>query len=292
MQIEDALDRFLVQLEADGRSAHTIGQYRRHVRLLANWLVQEGRSRDVIRIDHEDLACFLASPTARNRPDGKKKKATAMNALRTSLRCFFGYLHRAGVIREDPARLVRRAICAPPPPRALTEGEETKLLKVLREAQGVEARRDRVLFELMLATGIRLSSALGLDIEDADLDEGVLLLRRVKGDRTERVFINRKAQGLLRDHMDGLETGPVFLGRGGERLSNRHCQRKFRAWREKAGISRAITCHGLRHTYAMRLYAKTGDIALVQRALGHRSITSTLVYAHADEARLKVAVGA
>ena len=290
MEITDALDRFLVQLEADGRSAHTIGQYRRHVRLLANWLVQEGRSRDVIRIDHEDLACFLASPTARNRPDGKKKKATAMNALRTSLRCFFGYLHRAGVIREDPARLVRRAICAPPPPRALTEGEETKLLKVLREAQGVEARRDRVLFELMLATGIRLSSALGLDIEDADLDEGVLLLRRVKGDRTERVFINRKAQGLLRDHMDGLETGPVFQGRAGERLSVRHVQRRFRMWRQRAGVSRAVSPHSLRHTFATRLYERTGDVLIVKEALGHRAIGSTIVYAQVSQHRLRVAL--
>ena len=105
-------------------------------------------------------------------------------------------------------------------------------------------------------------------------------------------YINRKARELLRDHLDGLESGPVFRGRAGERLSTRHTQRRFRQWRERAGISRAITCHGLRHSYAMRLYAKTGDIALVQRALGHRSITSTLVYASADEARLKVAVEA
>ena len=290
MEIETALRKFVVQLQADGRSPHTVGQYKRHIRLLADWLTTEGRSRDVLDVDHEDLACFLASPTARNRPDGKRKRATSTNALRTSIRCLFSYLHRAGVIREDPARLVRRAICAPPPPRALTPGEEERLLAVLRAADDPVGLRDRVLFELMLRTGIRLSSALGLDVADLDLDEGVLLLRRVKGDRTERVFINRKAQGLLRDHMDGLETGPVFQGRAGERLSVRHVQRRFRMWRQRAGVSRAVSPHSLRHTFATRLYERTGDVLIVKEALGHRAIGSTIVYAQVSQHRLRVAL--
>ena len=123
MHIEDALDRFLTQFDADGRSPHTRGQYQRHIRLLARWLASDGRSGEVEPLDYERLAVFLTTPEARTRPDGCPKKATSTNSLRTSLRCFFLHLHRAGYIRSDPARLIRRARCGTPPPRALSDKE-------------------------------------------------------------------------------------------------------------------------------------------------------------------------
>src|SRR5262245_35719005 len=114
MQLQDALSMFLVQLEADGRSPHTIRQYRRHVRAFGAWLGQGGPRRAVATIGHEDVARFLAAPVARTAVHGGPKRAISMNALRTSLRCFFRYLHEAGVVPQNPARLVRRAMCAPP----------------------------------------------------------------------------------------------------------------------------------------------------------------------------------
>ena len=112
MQIQTALSMFLVQLQADGRSPHTIGQYRRHVAAFANWLAQVSHGGAVSAIRHEDIARFLAAPVARTSAHGGgPKAAVTTNALRTSLRMFFGYLHEAGTIPENPARLVRRALC-------------------------------------------------------------------------------------------------------------------------------------------------------------------------------------
>ena len=111
MHIEDALARFLVQLEADGRSPHTIGQYGRHIRLFARWAAGVGHSGDVGALDHQAIARFLTAPQAKGRPDGGEKEAGSMNALRSSLKGFFGYLHRAGHIPDDPGRMIRRAIC-------------------------------------------------------------------------------------------------------------------------------------------------------------------------------------
>ncbi len=91
--IDDALERFLVQLEANGRSPHTIGQYRRHVRLFGAWRAHVCHSGPVDAISHEDFARFLASPHARTRRDTRAKKATTVNALRSSLRGFSRYLH-------------------------------------------------------------------------------------------------------------------------------------------------------------------------------------------------------
>ncbi len=160
--IDDALARFLIQLEADGRSPHTTGQYRRHVRLFASWCAHVGHSGAVHAITHEDVARFLASPQARTRRDTGAKKATSMNTQRSSLRGFFKYLHAAGHIPEDPTRLTRRALCGTPPPNGLSEGEETRFLDVLSRGEGSEAERDHALFHLMLATGLRLSSAIAL----------------------------------------------------------------------------------------------------------------------------------
>ena len=108
MKIQAALEQFLLQLEADGRSPHTIGQYRRHVRAFAAWAACVGHSGRVRAVDHQTIARFLAAPQAKCRPDGAEKRPGSVNSLRTSIRGFFGYLHGAGMIGEDPTRLVRR----------------------------------------------------------------------------------------------------------------------------------------------------------------------------------------
>ena len=288
---QGALARYLVQLEADGRSPHTIGQYRRHVRLLASWLSAEGLSSDLRDLDHEVLARFLASPAARTRPDGRPKKATAVNALRRSLRTIGAWVHGAGYVTSNPARLVRRARYGSPPPRALSEDEQQRLLETLAAAGGPEAERDHVLSATMLATGIRVGSAVALDVEDVDLDAGVLYLRQAKGDRPERVFLSRGIVEHLRRFIGGRATGPLFPARGGRAMTTRHANRRLQRWLKAAGIERPASCHSLRHAFATSMYRRCRDILLVKEALRHRSIVSTLVYAQVDEDRLRRAVG-
>ena len=292
MNVLDALDRYLVQLEADGRSPHTIGQYRRHVRLLASWLSAEGHSADLRDLDHEVLARFLASPAARTRPDGRPKKATATNALRSTMRTFFAWVHAAGYVGVNPARLVRRARCGSPPPRALSEDEQRRLLDTLAAADGPEAERDHALFHVMLGTGIRVGSAVALDVEDLDLDAGVLYLRQAKGDRPERVFLSRGSVDHLRRFIGERTGGPLFPARGGRAMTTRHVNRRLQRWLKAAGIERPASCHSLRHAFATSMYRRCRDVLLVKEALRHRSIVSTLVYAQVDEDRLRAALGA
>ncbi len=283
MHLDQALDRYLTQLRANGRSEHTVLQAQRHVRLLGRWLASEKRSAVIGKIDDEALAQFLASDVARRTATGTRKSPGTMNALRSSVRTFFGHAARADWVSRDPSRFIKRAICSPPPPRALTSKEEERLRAALESAEGAEAERDRVLVELMLGTGIRLSSALGLDLDDVDLDEGLLLLRHMKGGRVDRVFLSPGIRSILSTFLDHRASGPVFTNRQGERISARHAQRRIRAWREAAGVSRAVTAHTMRHTFGQRLYDRTRDLLLVQAALRHRSISSTLTYARASE---------
>ena len=144
----------------------------------------------------------------------------------------------------------------------------------------------------MLATGLRFGSAVALDVGDLDLDAGEVTVRRSKGDREERVFLRRDVCELLREFLGERTGGPLFRTRQGRRLTVRQVRRRLGEWLEKAGVQRKVGPHGLRHAFALGLYARTGDVLLVQRALCHRSLTSTLVYARASDERLRAAVGA
>jgi len=290
MRIEQALEKFMVQLRADGRSPHTIGQYRRHIRTLAHWLADVGHSGDVREIGHEAVARFLGAHAATRRPDGRAKTATSINCLRSSLKGFFGYLHGAGYIRLNPGRLIRRAICASPPPRGLSPQDQKKLLSTLRNTKGPEAERDYALFHLMLATGIRLTSTLALDVGDVDLNRAEILLRNGKGNRQERVFLGRAICAHIRRYVSKVKSGPLFPGRPGERVTARHARRRLAMWFEEAKISGHHSPHSLRHAFALTLYAKTQNVLVVKQAMHHRSIGSTLVYTRASEAEVRKAL--
>ncbi len=285
MDIAHALSRYLTQLRADGRSPHTAGQYRRHVTLLATWLHESGHNTDVENVSHETLAQFLSSPSARTRPDGKSKKATTANALRTSLRTFFRYAHEAGYTQSNPARLVRRALCGTPPIRALSDEEQGRLLLALADGKGPAAERDRMLFVLMLGSGIRVGSALALEASDVDLERGELQLRTTKGNVPTSVPLSRTICDHLRAYLVGRGNGLLFP------VSSRHAQRRLEQWCKRAGIEHRVRPHDLRHSFAIRIYRKTRDLLLVQAALRHRSIASTTVYARADDAAVRAAVG-
>jgi integrase/recombinase XerC len=287
MRLQDALERFVVQLEADGRSRHTIDQYCRHIGLLARWLVQGGHSEDVDAIGHEGLATFLCSSDARGSRRGGQKRATSMNALRSSLRAFFAYVHGAGWSRENPARLIRRALTAAGPPKGLSDLDRERLLSALAAAVGREARRDCLLFNLLLSSGMRLSAALSLTDADVDLERGEVTLQAAKGNRVEVVFLSSSLQQHLSSYLEGHQAGPLFAGRDGRPMSRRHAARRLSIWMHRAGCRAHAHPHTLRHDFAGRAYRKTGDVLIVKQALGHRSILSTMVYAQTDDLRLR-----
>jgi integrase/recombinase XerC len=286
MRINEALDAYLLQLGADGRSEHTIGQASRHVRLFEAWI---GREREVESVGHEELARFLASDVVRLRADGEPRKASSANALRSSLRTFWSYLHAAGIVSTNPGRLIRRAVCGTPLPKALRDEDREKLLAALAGAETDAERRDRVLFELMLGTGIRVGSALGARVEDIDLDAAELRVVRAKLGREQVVYLSERLLELLSPWIGDRSKGYLFRGPGGGALSGRHVARRLAGWCERAGVQ-GISPHALRHTFATGLYRRTGDIALTKDALGHAALASTLVYARVDQVRVRSAV--
>ncbi|MFO1052234.1 MAG: tyrosine-type recombinase/integrase [Planctomycetota bacterium] len=291
MQIQEALAAFQAQLDADGRSPHTRKQYARHAAALGRWLARTDRSTDLAQLDHRALAEFVAAPEARDRPDGKRKKATSTNALRTSMRCLFAFLADSGLLPGNPARLLRRARCSPPPPRALQPDDEARIMAAIDADRGPAARRDRTLIVLLIGAGLRIAAALQLQVEDLDLDQGTARIARDKNDREHEVVLAPHVVTQLRALLGDRRTGPLFEGQEGRPLTVRHAQRRFTDWLRRAGVTRRVTLHGLRHAFGSRLLAHCGNLRLVQRAMGHRSITSTTIYTQVDVAEVRKALG-
>lgn len=289
MRLRDALDLFAVQWSANGRSEYTIASARRHVLSLDRWLASEGLRDDVAGLDHETIARFLASPQARRSGRGGLKRPASLNILRSNLRTFFGYAHDAGWVARNPARMVRLARYTAPTPRGLSDRDRQRLMDALIVAQGPQARRDHFLFSLLLETGVRLSAALALTDRDVDIERAEITLRTNKNSAVLRVPMSRS----IRDHAIGYlaerRPGPLFASRDGGHMSARQASRRLAMWLESAGCQ-PVAPHQLRHAFGLKLYQRTRDLLVVQRALGHSSISSTVVYARADDAAVRAAI--
>ena len=141
---------------------------------------------------------------------------------------------------------------------------------------------------------------------DIDLQTGTLHMR-AKGGAQERVFLNPGLCAMLADYLplgyargkretateaNGGPNVPLIRSKSGKRLGGRQIQLNFARWLKQAETTRPLSVHSLRHTFATRLYQKTGDLYLVQRALGHRQITTTEIYARVSDDALRRAVTA
>lgn len=291
MHMADALARYTLQLAADGRSPHTVGQVRRHVGALLRWLEAGNGPVRVERLRHEDLARYLASPAAQKTPDGRPRKATSGNATRTTLRVFFRYAADAGYTETNVARLVRLARTGSPPPRMLSDDEVRRLLAAVDSHDTPAARRDGALIRLMLGTGLRVSSALALRVEDVDFAAGEIRVLHVKGGQPLALPVSRVVARELRAYIEREKIhGLLFEGQDGRPLTRRQAASRIGDWAVAAGLAGKATCHSLRHTFGTRLYRRTRDILVVQAALGHASVESSAIYARVDRAGLREAL--
>ncbi len=200
---------------------------------------------------------------------------------RAALRSFFGYLEEAGLIPASPATGILRPKQELQEPRVLTEAEYGRL-----RAAAASDSRGQAIIELFLQTGIRLSEAATLSVENVALPDdelpGIGSLRvHGKGRKERTVTLNSRACGALsgylatREHV--VEGAPLFLSRRGSRLTPRSIQRIVRQLMSAAGIAGA-SVHTLRHTFATHSVRKGTSLRVVQEALGHSSLQTTSRY--------------
>ena len=167
-------------------------------------------------------------------------------------------------------------------PKVLTEDEARALIDVFntRYDSGV---KNRCMVRLMLEGGLRVSEVAGLKIVDLDLDTGRVRIRDGKGGKDRMVWIPEDLCDLLGEWLERrpeCEADWMFPTRTGKQTNPRSIRRMVKNYADKAGISEAdeVSPHTLRHTFATTLYKRTCNIRLVQKALGHADLSTTMIY--------------
>lgn len=291
MLLTQALDAFSVHQHTQGRSAKTVAIYTHDLQQVFS------RLGEVLLPDitAAQLTAILSDPALTTTPAGTPKAPATLNRGRAAVRAFFTWALDAGHLTDNPAAGIHLQPAPRTPPSFLTDAEVRRLLKCLTGRHCVLATRDRALIETFLATGIRLQELVALDLDDIDLDAKHLHVRRAKGGQPQVKFLNTRLRGILRGYLlwrtrHGDDCAALFISQRGTRLSPRQVGYRFEHWLREAGIEKAITPHGLRHTFATRLYSRTGDLLVVQRALGHRNLATTEIYTHLVDGALEEAL--
>lgn len=290
-----AVGAFARRLEAQGGSPRTVSAYTRDLDRVATALA--ARRPDLVLGDVTPalLDDVLSGPAIATGSSGAPCSPATLHRLKASVRSFFAWAEETGMVASNPARFVRLQRLNPKPPVFLTEREKRQLLKTLRQTDTREARRDRVIIEMFLGTGIRLQELVNLDVDDLDLDAKHIRVVG-KGNVQQVKFLKTDLRSLLRGYLAerrrvGLgECTALFLSNRDTRLTARQVARRLDTWVKAAGIDKHLGPHALRHTFATHLYAKSGDILIVQRALGHASLSTTQVYTHLVDGALEDAM--
>ncbi len=294
--IEPLLLDFLAYLELErGLSRNTLEAYRSDLLQFGCFL--ERRRLSPIEAGHGDLAAFLSELA-----DGSQERppvaAATLQRKAACLRSFYRHLRREGIIEHDPTAELR----GPPRTKRLPlvlSREEVGVLLHAPSGSEPRALRDRALLEVMYACGLRASEAVGLQLADVDLEEGMLRARG-KGSKERIVPIGRQAVAALHVYLergrpvlvgvrvDRAEVGQsLFVNRRGSGLTRQGLYKIVQGHAARAGLRDRMSPHTLRHTFATHLLAGGCDLRSLQEMLGHADLATTQVYTHLSAERLK-----
>jgi len=282
-------DLFFEMMTAErGAAQNTIDSYARDLRHFTDFL-----GTDPADSNTEEIRNYLESLNA----DGMKNATVARRI--STLRQFYKFLYSEGLRGDDPARAIDSPRRGRPLPKILSEEEVDALLTATREYQGPEGLRLIALMEVLYATGLRVSELLSLPVSAARPDQPYIMVRG-KGNKERVVPLSEPASQAIADYIsvrgkfirNDQDAKWLFPSRAkGGHLTR---QRFSQLVKELAGIAgvdrRKVSPHGLRHAFASHLLAHGADLRAVQQLLGHADISTTQIYTHVLQQRLKSVV--
>jgi site-specific recombinase XerD len=277
-------ERWLVARNAAPKTRRA---YLADVTQLAEWAnAQDLAPEDV---DHKRLRLFAGVLSERG-----ASKATVARKL-ASTRSFYRHLVDRGELEASPADLVTSPKREQYLPRVLKEDDVAALLDSIPASTPLELR-DRAIFEVAYATGLRAEELTSLDIGDADFDSEELRVHG-KGGKERVVPIGEHAWRMLNTYLErgrpllARERQPeeraVFLSKSGRRLGTADLRRRLRTWARRAGTPPGATPHTLRHSFATHLLEGGADLRTIQELLGHSTISTTQTYTRVESRRLR-----
>jgi integrase/recombinase XerC/integrase/recombinase XerD len=285
---QDALAMFEDDLERRGAADKTRRAYRIDLGQFARWA--SAQELEPSGIDYRALRRYAASLSERG-----QAPATVARKL-AALRGFFRALVELGERGDNPADLLSSPKRPQPLPRVLKAADVAKLLDRIPATTPLELR-DRALFELAYASGLRAEELVSLDLDGVDFDAERVRVEG-KGDKTRLVPTGEHALraierylGRARPALDNGDDGALFLSKTGRRLSTSDVRRRLRVWTHYASAQVPgvgdLHPHALRHSFATHLLEGGADLRAIQELLGHASISTTQVYTRVESSRLR-----
>jgi integrase/recombinase XerD len=269
----------------EGLSANTLDAYRRDLEGLSRWLAPRGMA--LTTASRGDLLDYLSGCVGK----GARPRTTAR--LLSSLRRFYGYLVREERIKTDPTALIDSPKIGRPLPKSLTEEQVEKLLQSPDVATHY-GLRDRAMLETLYATGLRVSELVGLTLSQVSLTQGVVRVIG-KGDKERLVPMGEEAVAWISRYLAegrpklvrSRSTDALFTTARGGPMTRQAFWHNLKVHTRTAGIQTALSPHTLRHAFATHLLNHGADLRVVQMLLGHADLSTTQIYTHVAQARLK-----
>lgn len=294
MKLRELKRQFLEYLEIErGRSVKTVENYDRYLDRFLDFV----KTDDPHKLTEEQVREFRLFL---NRQPGTKvgsrmepMKRKTQNYYLIAVRAFLKYLRKRGIESLNPERIELAKV----PERSLdliTSQELDRLMKA-PDTKTVQGLRDRAILELLFSTGLRISELTSLSIDDVDLTRDEFSVRG-KGDKIRVVFLSEEARQAIKNYLkqrkDMDDALFVQFGKNAKaakdlRLSPRAVQRMLKACAAKAGITRKVSPHVIRHSFATDLLQNGADLRSVQALLGHANIATTQVYTHVTDKHLR-----
>jgi site-specific recombinase XerD len=208
----------------------------------------------------------------------------------SSLRSFFKFLTREGLIKANPILILSSPKLDKHLPQFMTEDETAKLIESAfpKDNKDERGRRDRAILETFYSCGIRISELVGLNQQDIDFIGGIIKVFG-KGKKERIVPIGEAALSSIRKYLDlrSRQSEAVFLNKNGRRITTRGVRDIVDKYIRLAGIRQGVSPHTLRHSFATHLLNRGADLRTVQELLGHANLSTTQIYTHLTTERLK-----
>ena len=280
------IDSFLDSLWLEqGLSKSTLDAYRSDLKLLKVWAKNQELKMD--EISRPDLLEFIAFKAE------KGSSARSSARMLSSLRRFYTYLMQQEIISTNPTEKISMPKIGRSLPVLLTENEVLQLIKAPNTKMPL-GFRDRVMLELLYATGLRVSELVKLEANQVNLNQGYLRVMG-KGDKERLVPMGKTAKRWMKNYLNGpiqeilndRQSDCLFPTRTSTSISRQAFWQIIKKYAMKVGISTKLSPHSLRHAFATHLINHGADLRVVQMLLGHSDLSTTQIYTHIAQHRLK-----
>ena len=284
LDLIQAYENYLVKVKQ--ASSNTVSSYLRDIRQFSAWL-SDFAAKDLVSVQQETISDYLTHLQSQGRSG-----ATASRTL-ASLKNFYAYLQSSGFVEESPVSGEIRVERGEKKLHQILTGKEVELLLAQPACVDTKGYRDKAMLEVMYATGIRVTELIELDIDNVNLDLGIIKCTSAKKSRVIPLYpaALRALTVYIRDVRSVMLADPseqaLFVNISGARMSRQGFWKILKHYQTKAGIEKEITPHTLRHSFAVHLLENGADLGSLQELMGHCDISSTQVYTHMINQKLK-----